>query len=226
LDLSTLIHYERVDGVWRHEVVSDEWAEIVTLAHDPARDELWMAHFSEDPGISGWQQTLRLHRRVGGVWDLVARITEAPSGVKVREPRITVRGSGLEISWWLLGGADMPAHARVGFGLDREGVTLTLDASVFQMIPVADIGGAPAWVVNHLDPERRSSELRLVHAPLTALNAAPGVRPLASVPNPYPSFFAALRVANEVVLIGPEPSPDPMRPPVRSLILRLSATCT
>jgi hypothetical protein len=32
LDLSTLIHYERVDGVWRHEVVSDEWAEIVTLA--------------------------------------------------------------------------------------------------------------------------------------------------------------------------------------------------
>ena len=146
--------------------------------------------------------------------------------MKVREPRITVRASGLEISWWLLGGAETPAHARVGLGLDREGVTVTLDASVFQTLPLADIGGAPAWVVNHLDRDRRSSELRLVRAPLTAPNATPGVRPIASVPNPYPSFFAALRVANEVVVIGPEPSPDPMRPAVRSLILRLSTNCT
>jgi hypothetical protein len=221
---SQLLHYERVGGRWRHEVISDEWAELVTLAGDPVGGTAWLAHFSTDPDFSEWRQSLRLHRRVGGTWELVDRIAEVPPGVKVRDPRVIARAGGPSISWWLLGGPDREAHAHVGWEAGGRGVSLRLDPSAVQVVPVDDIGASPSWVEGHLDAAGQLSELRLVR--VAASGAARTVEVVASSPNPFPSFFAAISVANEVVVVGPEPGAIRGRPTVRSLILRLSTTCT
>lgn len=222
---SMLVHYERAGGRWRNEVFSDDWAEIVTLALDSVSRDLWMAQVSEDAGLPGWQQTLRLHRRVGGTWELVSRIAEEPAGRTLRDPRVIVHRGGLAISWWLLGAPPMPAQARIGVQVGRDGITLTLDASVAQVIPIADATSAePMWLVSHLVPNTPISELRVLRSSPGPLTSSVSV--LVSTPNPYPSFFAAIDAASEIVVIGPEPSLDPMRSPVRSLILRLSTSCT
>ena len=81
--------------------------------------------------------------------------------------------------------------------------------------------GVPTWVVDHIDPITQQSELRLVR------DTPEGVSITRRLPNPYTGFFGALPLApSEVLVVGPEFNPDPAHPTVRSLILRLSSSCT
>jgi hypothetical protein len=221
--LSELVHYERRDGVWRRRVVSDEWIEVSALAYDPVERALWMAHFSEDPALPGWQQSLRLHR-LGSTWELVSRLTVVESDVKVRDPGLVVLPDGIAASWRLEGPATLEARARVGIGVGRDGGDLTLDPTSYQVVPLTAADGGAAWLVNHLT-EGRPAELRVLRG-LALAAATTAATLVTTAPNPYPSFFAALSVGREVVVVGPEVALDPSQPTVRSLILRLSTNCT
>lgn len=223
IGLSELVLYERRDGAWSVRQISDDWVEVSTLAYDPREQALWLAQFSEDPEIPEWQQSLRLYRSErGGAWELVSRLAVVERNVKVREPRVRVLSDGVAVAW-LTFGATLEAWARVGIRRDHPGSEIRLDPSAFQILSLGELGGHPAWLLNHLIDGGRAGELTVVRLP----RSRPGVVESSGVPNPYPSFFATLPLgADEVVVVGPEVDRDPAEPTVRSLVLRLSTSCT
>jgi hypothetical protein len=222
-----LVQYERRNGAWSVRVVSDAWVEVTALAYDPRERILWMAHFSEDPDLPGWQQSFRLYRsRDGGAWELAARLAVAERDAKVREPRLSVLPGGLAVAWLTFPptpDAGLEARVRLGIRRGQDGTEVSLDPDAFDIHPLGEPGGHPTWLVNHLVDHGRSAELTVVRVRRShSITVESG-----GVPNPYPSFFAALALGDdEIVVVGPEVDRDPEAPTVRSLVIRLSTSCT
>lgn len=214
-----LLQYERRSDGWHSEVISGDIVEVATLAYEPGSG-LWLAHFSEDPGLPEWQQSLRLYRRGAG-WELVRRVAVMPVGAKVVDPSIAIFPDGVTVSWRVESGVDDGAYAMVGIGADGGGTTLRLDPRVLQVMSLRPPDGRPAWIVQHHD-DSGSVELRLLRRrpPFEA-------DVVASTSSPYSAFLASLALApSEALIVGPQVSSDPADPYVRSLILRLSPSCT
>ncbi|HUP51013.1 MAG TPA: hypothetical protein VM198_00955, partial [Longimicrobiales bacterium] len=123
-----LLAYRRTADGWITEVVSDDAVEVAALAFDPDWG-LWLAQFSEDPGLPGWQQSLRLYRRAE-TWELVRRVVVMPEDWKVRDPGVTIFPAGVTVSWRVESREDMGAYAMVDVTPDGGGALDTLDASV------------------------------------------------------------------------------------------------
>jgi hypothetical protein len=209
--------YERRGGAWSHELISDAQIEVSALAHHPSMGLLW-AHFSEDPGLPGWQQSLRLYRR-GASWELVTRVLVASEGMKVRSPTIMPVGDGVTVSW-LLG--DGGAYALVGIGPGGERTPVDLDPDASRVLPFAPADQEPLWLIAHADPGSQERGLELL-----APGSPFGPRRVGSLPSPFVlSHTAAVVSPTELVVVGPQYDPDPANGFLRSLILRLSTSCT
>ena len=216
---STVVQYERRNGRWHHEVISDAQIEVSALAY--RESAAWWAHFSEDPDLPGRQQSLRLFRR-GATWELVQRVTVAGDGVKVRSPSVTPSPEGVTVSWRVESRGDLGAYAVVGIGEGAGGAPVALDPSVLGIMALNPPGGPPQWLVTHADEATQSVQLRLLSP-----GSPFGPRRLADTPSPFVAFQAALALSvNDVLVVGPEYDPEPPNSLLRSLILRLSTSCT
>ena len=216
---ASVLSYERRDGEWRSREVSDAWAETTALAYGPSSG-LWLALVSEDPDLPGWQKSLRLYRHTSS-WELVSRVWVAEAGTEIYEPRVTVLPGGVTVTWRSVGREALFALARVEIRPGSAGRELMLDENAAQVVPLEMADGVPTWIVDHVNPITQQIELRLVRATPRSASV------VLTVPSPYTGFFGAVSTAPyEVFVAGPEFNPDPARPTVRSLILRLSTSCT
>ncbi|HUF77023.1 MAG TPA: hypothetical protein VMM35_12135 [Longimicrobiales bacterium] len=214
-----VVEYTRREGEWEHRVVSDHWMEVSTLAYEEGSG-LWMANFAVDPRATDRQRALRLYRRTAD-WQLMRHVYVASGGESAGDPSITVRPGGVTVTWRVISVADHGAYALVGIGPDSEGTPVDLDREVPQVLSLRSPDGAPRWLLTHVN-EDRSVDLRLLGP-----RALFGAERMAAAPSPYLGFLAALaRTPQEAIVVGPEVSSDPADPFVRSLILRLSTSCT
>jgi hypothetical protein len=218
-DPTRVLYYERVSGTWSLETVPSAYVDNAALAYDDDLGVL-LALFGEDVDLPGWQQSLRLYRR-GSSWELVSRVAVAPAGVRFLSPGIASDSDGVSVGWSTLGPDGFRAYARVGIRRADPGTEVLLDDAAVQLVTVRGHDARSWFVVDHVDSVTSARELRLV-------GVDPSGRPhrLISVANPYTGYFAALATsATEALVVGPEFSPDPARPTVRSLLLRLSTSC-
>lgn len=215
---STLLFYQRERGLWSVEPMPGDGVDNdVELAFDE-RQGLLLAVFGVDTDLVQ-QKSLRLYRRGGG-WNLVQRIAVPPPGAEVSST-IAADASGVSVGWTEVSGGASRAYARVDVTREEAGRRLTLDDNAAQLEAVAGLAGGHVWIVDHANDLTGTRELRLLRT-----DSPEGLEPLASFPNPYTGYFAALAIgARELVVVGPEFNPDPARPVVRSLLLRLSTRC-
>jgi hypothetical protein len=208
--------YERVDGVWRFSSVPDSDVEAAGLAADASG--VWVALSGLDPGITEPRKSVRLYHRGDG-WRLVSRNPTAATYTEIRQLHVMALPGGVTLTW-------SEAHeeafvmARVGIGLDRPGRGVRVDDSSGLVRPFRTTSGEPAWLVQHDDADARSAELRLLRLD------GERTRVTQAVPLPFTGFFTALAEGPDGVFVtGAEFDPDPTRPTVRSLNLRLTPSC-
>jgi hypothetical protein len=213
-----LVYYEHTEAGWQMRAPPAALADVAALTYTEGTG-LLLALFGEDPDLPGWQQSLRVYRR-GASWELVSRVTVAERGTKVLYPGIAMHGPSMSVGWIALGPEGSTARARVGIAPGRDGTDVVLDESADQLVTLQS-GPEPEWIVGHRNLLTGSRELRFLR-----VDSAGSVERIASVPNPYTGFFSALATGvGEALVVGPEFDPDPARPTVRSLIVRLSDTC-
>ena len=210
--------YARVDGAWRSTRLPDPFAEGVALGYEEGSG-LWLVLIGVDPDLPGWQKSIRLYRENTG-WELVSRVAILESGVEVLWPSVTVLPGGVTISWIRASQDGVRALARTGIAPGNDGTLLVLDEGAEYLVPVSMPDSALAWVVDHADPITQLRELRLLR--IVGESAAR----VASTPSPLTGFFSVAPIGpDEVLVVGPEMGTAPTQAPVRSLILRLSASC-
>jgi hypothetical protein len=138
---------------------------------------------------------------------------------EISPPSLTVSPEGVTVTWIELLGQGL-VRARVGVAPRRPGRLVVVDRAAPVVRPLSTRAGGTAWLVQHNDILTESAELRLVR--LDASRA----RTVLARPHPYTGYFTAIAAGpDEVLVTGPEFDPDPARPTVRSLTLRLNPSC-
>ncbi|HET9947744.1 MAG TPA: hypothetical protein VFQ22_02345 [Longimicrobiales bacterium] len=217
-DESPLVLYERVDGRWSRRIVVGSFVEGVDLGWDG--ETPWLVVAGPDLAAPVWERTIRLYRELEGEWGLVRRVWTAPDETLVYELRLTALASGATVTWRAVGPASQEAMAWVGVRGDQAGTLVVLDEYALQAAPLAMLDGTPAWLVHRVSPITGQHELRLVKE-----ERGSPVR-VAGLPNPFVAFYIARTTpSGQILAVGPEYDPDPARPTVRSLTLRLSIAC-
>ena len=215
---SRVVEYTRRDGRWQQRVIGDDWVEGSALEHDETSG-LWMAR--SGPNADRSRNSLRLYRRDVD-WRLVREAHVLQGTASPHDLGITIAPGGVTVTWRLFGGADHGAYALLGADGVSDGTLIDLDREVLQSIPLRLRGHDPRWIVAAVDEAAQRVDLRML-APRSLF----GAERLASVSSPYLGFLAALaRTPEEALIVGAEVSSNPADPFVRSLILRLSTSCT
>jgi hypothetical protein len=214
-----LHRYERIGGTWRHEHLPDQNVELVVLATDEA-SELWILFAGHDPDLPGWQKTIRLYRD-GPPRELVSRVVAVPDAdALIYHPALEVGRGHATVSWALFTPAADRAFTRTGIAPGAPGTVIELDDNVEYVHSTMMPDGSLTWVVEHIDPETRREELRVLR-----LDGSRVVR-VATAPSPFTGFFRIRSAGpNEVLLVGAQMGRESPETPVRSLILRLSTSC-
>jgi len=209
--------YERVAGRWDHAPVPDSDVEAVALGSGGSG--MWLALSGLDPGVSERFKSVRLYHRGDDGWRLVTRDPTTEPYTEIGGLHLMVSAQGVTVGWSELRGQGV-AYARVGVALDEPGELVVLDEAAAVVRHWATASGEPAWVVQHNDTVRGEAELRVVRLD------GPRARPVTAIPLPFTGFFAAHAAGpDEVLVTGAEFDPDPARATVRSLTLRLKASC-
>jgi hypothetical protein len=213
---SATYRYERLDGRWSTEVAETHGGEATAMAADASG--LWLAVSGLDPAISEPRKSIRLFRW-RDAWELVHRFPTGETYSEIRKPKLTAVAEGLSLTWREEApGGRTTARARVGITVDDPGAALLLDDDPLRAEPVALPDGSMAWAVEHPNPI--SIELRLVR------EQGGEARRVATYFYPYTGWYAAVAAGpDEVLVTGSEFDPDPARPTVRSLTLRLNLSC-
>lgn len=211
-----VLQYERRDGAWSYRSIAAEGVEAAAMAVGPS--DTWLALSGLDPGIPGPIKSVRLFRWDDG-WQLVSRNPTAEPYTEVPSMSVLALVDGAALTWMELG-SSTTVMARIGVAPDRPGRLIVVDESAAVVRPFVTDEAEPAWVVHHVNDITGAEDLRLL------LPEGLGVVTALSVPYPYTGFYAPIAVApGEVLVTGAEFSPDPARPTVRSLTLRLSSSC-
>lgn len=208
--------YERRNGAWSVQRIEDAGLEATALAGGPSG--LWLALSGVDPGITGPRKSVRL-LHWDEDWRLVSRNQTTESYTEIRSPSVMVLRDGVTLTWVEQRGPGV-VMARVGIGVDDPGRLVLVDAAAPVVWPVLTEAQEPAWVVQHVNEISRADELRLLRLDGRSTTL------VHAIPYPYTGFYAAAAAGpDEVVVTGSEFSPDPARPTVRSLTLRLNPSC-
>lgn len=211
------LQYERRDGSWSYRSIADSGVEAAAMA--VGQSDTWLALSGLDPGISAPVKSVRLFRLDDG-WELVSRNPTVEPYTEIPSISVLALPGGAALTWIESRGSSI-VMARVGVRAGRPGQLLLVDESAAVVRPFATRDGEPAWLVQHVNEIAGSSELRLRRPD------GRGVTTTLSIPYPYTGFFAPIATSEpeEVLVTGSEFSPDPARPTVRSLTLRLYPSC-
>jgi hypothetical protein len=141
-------------------------------------------------------------------------------------PKVVMDDSGLTVAWLLSDGEHARALTRSGITESSDGVEYVLADHVENVYAVPTPGSSVAWLLDYVgpdpspDPVARSHELRLVRI----VNSQ--VTLLASTPSPFVGYVQVEALSEaEILVVGAQMGLARPQVPVRSLILRLSASC-
>ena len=172
-----------------------------------------------DPDLPVWTKSVRLFRWDAG-WQYVHRVATVETHTQIRGLYMTVLSGGVALTWREVSEQGSTAMARVGIDIDTAGTRLIVHANAQQAQSFEMAEGVLAWVVQHTNEATGSAELRLVRRDEGRADV------IWTIPYPYTGYYAATASGpNEVLVTGSEFDPDPARPTVRSLTLRLSTSC-
>jgi len=179
----------------------------------------WLALSGVDPDLPVWTKSVRLFRWGSG-WQFVSRVATVATYTEIQDLFVSELPDGATVTWRELSRQGASAMARVGISTDSPGTPLVVDAHAQQAKPLTLANGTPAWVVQHVSEITGLADLRLVRL------EGRGTTVSWRIPYPYTGYYAATPAGpNEVLVTGSEFDPDPARPTVRSLTLRLSSSC-
>jgi hypothetical protein len=210
------LHYERHAGTWTVETVEARGAEAAGLAAGPSG--LWavLSGFGLEASES---KSVRLFHHEDSGWRLVTRDVTVVPYTEILRPSVVVGPRGATLSWTEARGAGV-VMARVGVGPESGGTPLTIDGSGRAVRTFSTASGEPRWALWHDSPVPGADQLRVVRVEASVVETDK------AVPYPYTGYFAAAAEGpDQVVVTGSEFSPDPARPTVRSLTLRLNPSC-
>ncbi len=218
--------YERVGDAWTHALLPEDRVEQVDLAYLDGFG-LWLLVSGYDPGLPGFQKSLRLFReRPGGDptdpqrWELMSRVAVARAPSRLAWASLVLHSEGATVSWTELGQGASVTKSRFGIGPEGPGMLITLDEQTFDVRAVAMSEGTMVWIVNPSTTDGRTPELRIL------TNESGRVEHLTTIPDPFPGTYTVRALSpREFVVVGPELRLDTIGVPVRSLLLRLSTSC-
>jgi hypothetical protein len=210
--------YERRNGTWTYRSIAERTVDKVVLRDSPDHG-LWIGLAGVDPAHAGQPVSLRLQRVDSDSESL--EVHRLPGGGRIRRPRIAIGVDGLAVGWIVERAEGSSAWAAVGVRSGRRPSPMFLHGAARDVVPVQLPGRGIAFLANHVNPITGKSELRAYLAEGRRL------RPIGSIPNPYVTFFDAVALsATDVLLVGPEYDSASIYPFVRSLVLRLSISCS
>lgn len=211
--------YEREGGTWSFRAVADDWIDEVALLPAPAGVfRVGVGGLDEDTEYQ--RVSLRILSERGR--DSGAeRIFLAESGERVRSIRAMAMGGGVATSWLVVRGGGESVQWATWDGGETTSKPLVVDPSAITSVSVVTPDEIGLIVTHHVEDETGLQELRVHHVSPT------GASVIAALPHPFLGYFTAVSTEPGVLtVVGPEFDPGAANPFVRSLVLRLSVSCT
>jgi hypothetical protein len=216
-----VVEFTRMAGNWRSTPVESSPPEYVLLAHDPDPGlGLRAAIIGPDPAYDQ-RRSLRFYASPP------TRATEramfvAAEGDVFSWPTLLPGPDGLTLGW-VLGSLDgtRTAWAAEGVRPDAPVRTFPLEVEAVQVASVVLDDGRSVWIVHSSPDDGVGQELRVY-------TRSPDGEPslIGAFEHPYTGYFGAVaQGGTEFVVVGPDFSPDPTRPTVRSLVKHMRVSC-
>lgn len=210
--------YERVGGTWSFRSVAEDWIDEVALFPAPNGGlRVGVGGLDED------HEYQRVSLRIlpeGGRDARAERVFVAEPGDRVRSIRAMDTGPNVATSWLVVGRGESVQWALWG-RRETTSKPLVVDPSAITSVSVVTPDEITLIVTHHVEDETSLQELRVHHLGPT------GAPVIAALPHPFLGYFTAVSAEpGEVTVVGPEFDPRAAHPFVRSLVLRLSISCT
>jgi hypothetical protein len=218
---------------WTSSRVWPRWIDEIAIGAAPGRGAV-LALAGLDSGMEARRasvRTLFLDPPHGPVDSMSARrLQNGEPGERFASPAFASAAGRLDLGWLRrTPGAPTSAWVMPGVREDRgrprvaSGGPYLIDPMAGLIVPVDGAHGASLWLTARAPGPGRGSSASIR---ATLLGPA-GAVDAGLVPNPFHGPFAAVRASpTEVLVVGPEARFDPVRPYVRSLVIRLSIRCT
>ncbi len=207
------LRYRRTGGVWTSDLVVDDWVESLDLVDDEG--EVRMGYTGRDLELGPDHFSLRV---TSAGTDDAGRLFTSPRDDRVSHVRFASTKRGVLTSWHVDSPHGESSWASLGVG--AAAAPTLVDGSALATVPVA-VGGAALTLVHHHNAITGSQELRIYRIEPDRSER------IASLLHPYLGYFTAVGTgSNELSVIGPDFDPESAHPFVRSLVLRLSISCT
>lgn len=216
---------ERGPSGWHTSVVTRRWADEAAMVVDTA-GVARVVVTGLDPIRGEGLRSARLVRRdaaPGATWSAPRPLETGEPGQALQAPTFVRTGVGLDLAWIRTPALEGPSELRVLHDADAPGESgpTVLDPDVL-MVRRVDAGPGPAYLLSLHTGSLPGTQALRVHA-----RGPNGYVLVASLPYPFQGLFAAATTATgDLIIIGPEASMDPVSPFVRSLVIRLSSSCT
>jgi hypothetical protein len=224
---SAVFLYERTEGEWRITRRDFLAVETARVAYHE-RWGLWLLLAGVEELDGRWMKSVRLFR-LGPEWELVHRLAvydNEDSSVEIMWPKLTIAPTGVTATWILQDESGLSVVAHTGVTDTRAGTSYVLDRHAPEVYPTVLPDGSITWLVDYIgpnpspDPVARKHELKLVRI----IDGRPTV--VASAPSPFVGTFSVHPLGvDDILVVGPQMGLVRPQVPVRSLILRLSASC-
>lgn len=206
--------YGRSGGSWRWEVIAADLVEDVALSSGGGEVRMGLA--GRAPELGPEHFALQVRTIPDG---LMERLFVPPPGERVSDVRFAPTETG-GLAAWLL---DSPSGKGAWASNTAEDIDFPptlVDRRAIATMPVA-VGPHLLSVVHHYDAVTGTQELRIYRT------EGRRVERLISLLHPYRGYFTVVATSSsELSVIGPEIDPKATHPFVRSLVLRLSVSCT
>jgi hypothetical protein len=216
---SEVVEFTRIAGNWRRTPIESGPPEYTLLAADP---DLGLGAAIIGPD-SAFDQRRSLRVYASSPTPATERTVYVGAGGDVFDwPTLLPGPDGLTLGW-VIGSLDgrRTAWAAEGVRPDAPIRTFPLGVEAVQVVSLVLDDGRSVWIVHHSPDDGVGQELRVY-------TRSPDGEPtlIGAFEHPYTGYFGAVaQDGTDFVVVGPDFSPDPTRPTVRSLVKRMRVSC-
>jgi len=216
--------FRRTQAGWTSSVGAREWVDETDI-YPGGSGEFWLAVTALDPEYESRRRSVRIFAPGE---PLEHTLSVALPADFLQDPVFARGPGGLSLAWRHVGSAGAVAETWLqravievvdGDGIHAPPVLLDAGAALLQGLTAPD--GSTLWFTYHISPVTESETLRITRDD--------GVNLSVLFDRPYPFvglFRAAIDGSGDILVAGPLIDMDPLSPSVRSLLLRLSLSCT
>ena len=216
--------FRRTEAGWASSVGAREWVDETDI-HPEGSGEFWLAVTALDPDYDARRRSVRV---VAPGAPLEHTLSVGLPADFLQDPVFARSPDGLSLAWRHVGSAGAVAETWLqrdlhdvvdGDGIHAPPVLLDAGAALLQGLTAPD--GSTLWFTYHISPVTESETLRITRDDGNNLSV------LFDLPYPFVGLFrAAIDGSGDILVAGPLIDMDPLSPSVRSLLLRLSLSCT